>query len=97
VQGTQAADSLVAPVTLPNLPAAQAVQSVGAGKVYTQRLDESLIQTQDPVVTSDGLQGASISISRDGSVMVVGAIGDHLGSGSESIVNGFFLCMQLLQ
>jgi hypothetical protein len=63
----------------------------GAGKVYTQWLDESLLKTQDPVVSSDALQGASISISRDGSVMVVGAIGDHAGSGSESIANGFFL------
>jgi hypothetical protein len=55
--------------------------------VYTQRLDESLIQTQDPVVTSQGAQGATLSISRDGSVMIVGAMNDNSERGSESIAN----------
>jgi hypothetical protein len=51
--------------------------------VYTQRLDESLIKSQDPAALIGGNQGSSIAISRDGTVMVVGAVYDQSSTGSQ--------------
>jgi hypothetical protein len=59
----------------------------GVGKYYTQRLHESLVNTQDPVVVGAGYQGSVTTISRDGSVMVVSAWLDNSRTGSQCNTN----------
>jgi hypothetical protein len=51
--------------------------------VYTQRLDESLVKTQDPAALTGGSQGYSIAISPDGTVMVVSAVNEQENTGSQ--------------